>query len=122
MILWSHDPFSPIQGTTGTDPVQSLINWSQTVNGGLFTHHLSWVPQQTPSEAALRALYPRIVSHVMINVLPDQALPELVDTLKAMIEFYNLPAHHAPAPPRLEERRAIAGEVYTRPEFYVAED
>jgi len=101
-----------------------LLSWQQEVPGGLFVHQCSRLAHLSASEAAhnLPNLQYRCFSHAVIDLLPDRALAELVQTLKALIEFYSAPERLATLPPSPQEARAKVGETYVRPSFQITED
>lgn len=58
----------------------------------------------------------------VVDALPETALPELAETLQAMLDFYR--ARDVPVKRPSEPRKvpAKAGRSYIRPEFHIEDD
>jgi hypothetical protein len=109
--------------TTGTEDVQSLLLISGIdVPGGNFTHQILFIPEHGLTGAALQSIQNRFLSHCLVDLLPERSLPELVETLRGIAEFYAAPATQPSLLPPRREVRAKAGERYTRPDFHIVED
>ena len=126
----SIEPWNPVlskhlQVTTNTDSYSEFLFpfYQQEVPGGTFGHQFFFQPKQSLTEtAAIHSLKARILSHFILNSLPDRALPELIDTLKTMIEFYREPIEPKSLPPQRKSMPIKTGKVYVRPEFHIVED
>jgi hypothetical protein len=64
----------------------------------------------------------RFVCHYLVDLLPDDALPELCDRIKDIFEFYTPVNPSVPSLPSTQRVRARIGEAYERPAFHVAEE
>jgi hypothetical protein len=119
MRQWGHSPFK----TTGTEETpQFLLRWEQATPTARFSHSFSVIPENADNEEEQRNIFLRILCHYAINSLPDKSLLELVESLKAMIEFYR----PLPSKPLLvtttREARAKIGQRITRPVFQIGEE
>lgn len=64
----------------------------------------------------------RLLCHFLIDRIPDEGLPELVESVGGIYEFYQLPA---PTPALLPQHRSVSGEIsrsYERPPFQIEEE
>lgn len=125
MRQWNPIPSNSRMLTTNTgESFELLLSWEYGVPGGLFTHQCSQYAGLNDAEVGqtLPLLKARCISHAMVDVLPDRAIKELVETLKEMLSFYNtepFPISNA-LPPK--EIQAKVGETYLRPSFQIAEE
>lgn len=104
--------------TTTGEPFEVVLGWQFRVPGGLFTHHCQYA---FSDETTLPFLKARCASHAMVDVLPDRAITELIETLREMVSFYNnLPSSCLSLPSK--EVQAKAGETYQRPSFQIVEE
>lgn len=64
----------------------------------------------------------RIVCHALVDLMPEAALRETLESLKEAWEFYRLP----PPPPALLPHTiripVTLGKTYERPDFHVVEE
>lgn len=69
------------------------------------------------------ALIARGICHLVVDRLPDRALPELLEALKVMFEFYGAPGQQAVAlpPPRRVLSAKIAGRQERPPLSFIEE-
>lgn len=100
-----------------------LLGLSETFPGANITHFVSLDVTATAESPALERARQRLISYLLVSRLPDEALPELCETLGDMYEFYSAHPHTPPAlPSPTREIRARLGEKYERPEFYASEE
>ena len=70
--------------------------------------------ETSPNMRNTQVILARGICHLIVDRLPDAALPELMESLKTMFEFYNLSREQAVALPA--PRRAVSGKVTGRQE------
>ena len=84
-----------------TDEPYSLVGWLQDIESGQLKHVVAFSPITTAGEYVLPLnAIRRVMCHLVLNRLPDRALPEVWESLNQMAEFYS----YEPT------RKLIAGE------------
>jgi hypothetical protein len=96
--------------------------WTPAVScgagGPLVTFHIPEVGATAPERQALLV---RLFCHWVINRLPNEALPELSQTLGQIFEFYrHRPVAHSST--RRHETWATLADSHERPVFHVTQD
>lgn len=90
------------------------VSWCTPTGAGTFSHFITFQPQRTtlsPEDA--RKVVARLLCHVILSRLPDEALTELCESLADLYFFYKRP----PIPAKLPEIIAYPakmGESVTR--------
>lgn len=103
----------------------ATIAWHESRAGGLFAHLVKL--EQGTTDAIqwqyLSHLRGRVACHILISKMPDQALPELCETLEDLYRFYVGPPAaslllHSPT------RKSVAkqGRTYRRPDIQLDEE
>lgn len=115
--------FDEFVETRGADQ-RFLLGWKQELTEGQLSHVFVFRPQETGlgNDLPLR-LRLRLLCHYLLNQIPDEGLPELMESIAEIYEFH-CSATSTYAPPKLETRsvRAKRGRVYERPEFSLADE
>lgn len=129
MTQWNRCRFEPAsltgtysQAWEGTPNV--LLSWKQEVSGGDISHIITLrIPETAQDIASLEKLRYRLFCHYLINLISDEGLPELCESLSEMFQFYSTPNKNvAPALPPAEGIRVKSGEKYERPTFQLAQE
>ena len=75
-------PWIPNQLATPIDvDTHWLWDWTQSTPAGQVRHLFSWKMGEVGSVAAARHIQARILCHVLIDRLPDSAIPDLVQNI-----------------------------------------
>ena len=111
------------------DELENKVRWSQAIPGGQIDHWVSIANdaptgsmgvQQIPEVICLR-----LICHVLTNWMPDEALPELGETLGEMYQFYRDRRIEQGSARRLTHFANVDVEVLEpveRPLFQIAEE
>lgn len=82
------DPISSTSGPAETD-LHFVIGWTQQVSTGNISHFISFEGNETTGkESDFSNLKARLLCHFLLNAMPDEALPELSESLIGMFDFY----------------------------------
>jgi hypothetical protein len=94
------------------------IRWEHSIGPGRLSHKILFTPPETcDSAAAWRCYAPRVLCHLIVDRLPDDALGELCQALGQMYEFYAsrpVPSQRS-LPAERVKGRIVAS--YERPSF-----
>lgn len=120
MKPWSLSLSKPQLETIGGDPVLTVGWRRQSSEGDL--HHLYAYRFTDPFDVTSTApIYSRLFGHLILDEIPDLALPEVLELLANAWIF------HQPGPPQIEapKVRSIRGKVtkrYERPAYSLVEE
>jgi len=96
------------------------VSWDSPAYGGM-AHQITFTPQGTTGHVYdLSELRARMLAHFIIDLLPQTAMSELVDSLKSSLEFYRQPEAIGALPGRTTRIAKIVRR--TRPEIELTED
>lgn len=121
MRPWNLLPSPPRLKTIGNRPVLTL-GWQIEVSGGEAQHLFAYRFPDPLDLTSTGALETRLLGHLILDGLPDEALPEVLELLGNAWVFYH------PAPPQIEapaERRLLKGKVtkrYERPAYSLSDE
>jgi hypothetical protein len=87
------------------------LGWKRHSAEGDF-HHFFAHQIIDASDSTTTALYPRLFAHLLLDELPQEALPELLEYLASAWSFYTLPLELVPP----QARRVLKGKVVRRSE------
>ena len=114
-------PSQPRLKALGGRPVLTL-GWQIEASGGKVQHLFAYRFPDPFDLTSTGALKTRLLGHLILDVLPDEALPEVLELLGNAWLFYQ------PAPPQIEapaERRLFKGKVtkrYERPAYSLSDE
>lgn len=98
----------------------SQVTWEDETRSGRTFHSISYPDATNPAIQAVALV--RMISHILVDRLPDRALPEILESLRSIYEFYQEPQLLPPAPQVLVSFPARFGGTYVRPTFAIAEE
>ena len=115
--------FKEVVQTAGTEQ-QFSLRWQQDISGARFSHIVSFPPQGTSKEPNYReTLKLRILCHFFLNLIPDEGLLELCESMSEIFDFYNNRVSFQPqASLGNVSVRGRLGQSYVRPEFPIADE
>lgn len=115
---WETEEAGPSTGTN------FALSWIRELPRARFSHRVGFDPtEMTASPLDLCATVARFVCHVLVDELPDRALPELFESLQGMQEFYLEGPNQPALLPVIRTLHAELGDVRERPRFQLdAED
>ena len=89
----------------------------------LFSHPFTWKAEHPADRQSPQDAVARILCHVLVGEVPDQGIPDLLETIAEVADFY---WQRTRLPPQIEEapqvRPAELGRAYERPEFHASEE
>ena len=68
------------------------------------------------------ALKSRFACHILLTQLPEEGIPEALESLGQMWQFYRMPAMRTPALPAPEPIQARYGDTVAAPVYPVSEE
>lgn len=96
------------------------VGWSQVVPGAEFSHRVTTTAQASEYTPTVVL---RVLCHVLINCLPEDALAELYESVVDLHDFYkNRTIHLLPAAPVQKSVPVNVTRVVTSQPFDVTED
>jgi hypothetical protein len=96
------------------------VSWDSPGYQGV-AHRITFTPQGTTGHVYdFSELKTRMLAHLIVDLLPQAAMHELVDSLKSSLEFYQQPESVAALPGRTTRTAKIVRR--TRPEIELTED
>lgn len=120
MRPWNLLPSPPRLETIGGRPVLAF-GWQREASGGEL-HHLFAYRFSNPFDlTSTGTLEARLLGHLILDGIPDEALSEVLELLGNAWVFYQ------PSPPQIEapQRRSLKGKVtrrYERPAYSLVEE
>lgn len=121
---WALDPLIDINREVGTQ-LEPYIRWYQDVPGARLCHLVSFTPLGTGEVSALRPeqFLQRLACYLLVSKLPDEALPELFDSVTDILNYYtSLREESLALPSAVPTIPARVGQAYTRSPFTVPEE
>jgi hypothetical protein len=100
------------------------LGWQREVSGGNISHAITYqIPETALQTEDTEAMRLRFVCHVLLDLISDKGLPELFESIKDNLEFYEKrQQEEAPLLPAGSGIRFKIGEKYERPVFQVAQE
>jgi hypothetical protein len=98
------------------------LSWRIDTSGGEVQHRFAYRFPNPFDATSTAALETRLLGHLMLDRLPDDALPEVLEFLASAWAFYQ------PSPPQIEaaaERRLVKGKMtkrYERPAYSLSDE
>jgi hypothetical protein len=81
--------------------------------------HLSGTSSEPEPSESFQML---VICHLLLSQIPEQGLPEALESLFEMRQFYRHRPAQLPAAAEPASIPAALGKAYVRPEFHVSED
>jgi len=99
-----------------------LIAWEQETPVARVSHRLTYKATALTDVQATENIQMRFLSHVLVDILPDRAVPELLDAVANLYEYY-LPVHvpRLLPEPSVKRTKVKFGRRYDRPTFPISE-
>jgi hypothetical protein len=90
MRLWNLNPFKTNPEAVNSVSLPTDFSWCTAAIGvGTFSHFITFQPERTTlSPESARNVIARILCYAILSRLPDDALPELSESLADMYFFY----------------------------------
>jgi len=121
---WDLPPFDDIWGTLQAGRT-ATIAWCDHPSGALIAHLVRLEQQKTEGayEFYRSSIRNRVLCHFLVSNLPNEALPELYETLGDLYSFYAIqPSKRALPSPTSQKFVAKEGKAYLRPSIRVDEE
>jgi hypothetical protein len=103
-------------------PAPALVGWEHETPVARISHRFTYKPGVLVDVTGSHNLELRLLSYVLIDALPDKALPELLEAVGFLWE------HHLPLPagptlpePSVKRTSVKLGRRYDRPTFPISE-
>lgn len=98
------------------------LNWQKQLSIGDLHHFVAYrVPE--PSDAtSLKSFYSRLFSHLVLDELPDDALPEVLEFLANSWTFHDRPPVQPVAPQGSKTLKAKLTKRYDRPVYSLPDE
>ena len=114
---WNRELF---QGTETEGGESLFIEWEHDTPAARVSHRYTYRP--SIRSGARTSFGARAFAHVLIDLLPDKALPELFEDLGRIYDFYQpTPSHMLTELPLLRRTKIKRGRRYERAVFPVSE-
>jgi hypothetical protein len=93
------------------------------IHGGRIDHTVDFHLQGTSGFMEIpETVRGRLACHILLTQLPDEGIPEAVESLGQMYHFYRVPAMRMPALPAPERIHARYGDTFVAPVYPVSEE
>ncbi len=94
------------------------------VSGGYLSSHTMdfRIPETTMRQEDAEAARLRLICHVLLDLISDEALPELLETMKDSLEFYQDRRKTLSLPATQEKLKFKLGQKHERPVFQIAQE
>lgn len=93
-------------------------------DGGRIHHLLSY--QRDATELAWpkyqASVVFRILCHYLVDAVPDNGVPEMLDSVVSLFEYYRVPSQTVVVGPERKQLPASLGKVYQSPTFHIPEE
>jgi hypothetical protein len=117
MQLWNPSPL-PLFPDVGTN----YLVWDSSTDAADYSHIVAFRPQQTAvTPENTRTIVLRLLCHMIVSRLPDEALGEASECLADMYLFYKAPPA-LPKPHDVMSYPAKMGEFVERPPIQLEDD
>jgi hypothetical protein len=118
----STELWAPPQSDEPIGYLGETLAFEQETPIGFYAHSFTWKRNPTRTGEEAQAAGVRFLCHILISRAVDEALPELVETIATVAEFYELRIHDE----KFVDRRVDAVPVTllagpTRPDFSIEE-
>lgn len=116
-LINSLDPY----GYVSEEPFHFSIRYD--VSGGNLSHKMDFlIPETTVGQEDAEALKLRLICHVLVDLISDEALPEVLESLQDNFEFYK-ERRKASSPLATQEKLKFKlGQKQERPAFQIAQE
>ena len=106
------------------DEHQWFLGWQREVSGGDVSHTITYqIPKTALETQDSEMMKLRFVCHVLLDLVTDEGLSELFQSIKDNIEFYEeRQKKHVPLLFSKGRTKFKLGEKYERPPFHVVEE
>ena len=121
---WSPALSIDLPANLGGSPTVTIA-WSQDLQTGRLAHIVTFEAQETQGipKLDLRQVVRRVICHLLVATLPDEALPEVCDALRDLYLFYSAPPLQLELQSTPPQRvTANPGKTYDRPDLQVTEE
>jgi len=118
MMLCNLPPWYLHSGATEGQPL--AIQWSYDASYGSLRHVFTYKAAGGPSETSARPIEYRLLGHILLDAIPDEALGETLEALKGIWAYY-LPA--VPQPKLLPKHASSARIIRrVRPQYSIGDE
>jgi hypothetical protein len=116
MQLWSQNPFQHFPNAG------DYLFWDCSTDAASYSHLIAFRPQQTTvTPENTNAIVMRLVCHMILSRLPDDALSEASESLADMYFFYKTPPA-LPGPHHVTSYPAKMGESVMRAPLHLGDE
>ncbi len=119
---WLHarfnDPGHTLPGVGGLH-----LEWEIRIRVVYVPHEIRFHADQTGEPRRVsRNLIDRVWCQVLVDRIPDGGIPELLESIGSIYEFYSTRSEEPALLPTHQQTAARRGRTYTRPEFHFDEE